>query len=146
MLADRNFAARDLLAAVADTGADLLSTRQHRNDTHRSAPSQDRSAPDPLLVKVWAGMIGSWRVKPQRSMRAPPVVVGAELGEDGAQMSLAEDQGAVGGLGSGGFFGRWVPETLHPSGDLLILVEQSADSVVSSYVMDLGGCRVREWT
>ena len=30
--------------------------------------------------------------------------------------------------------------------DLLILVEQSAESVVSSYVMDLGGCRVGEWS
>jgi hypothetical protein len=34
--------------------------------------------------------------------------------------------------------------TLHPSGDLLILMEQPADSVVSSYGMDLGGCRLEE--
>src|SRR6478609_7949984 len=31
-----------------------------------------------------------------------PVVVGAELGEDGPQVPLAEDQDAVGELGSGG--------------------------------------------
>ena len=35
-------------------------------------------------------------------MWPPPVVVGAELGEDGPQVPLAEDQDAVGELGSGG--------------------------------------------
>src|SRR4051812_17697081 len=38
----------------------------------------------------------------QRSMRPLAVVVGAVSGEDGPQMSLAEDQDAVGELGSGG--------------------------------------------
>jgi hypothetical protein len=36
--------------------------------------------------------------------------------------------------------------TLHTSRHLLILVEQSAESVVSSYVVDLGGCSLGEWT
>jgi hypothetical protein len=35
----------------------------------------------------------------------------------------------------------WVPVTLHTSRHLLILVEQSAESVVSSYVVDLGVAR-----
>jgi hypothetical protein len=39
-----------------------------------------------------------------------------------------------------------VPVTLHTSRHLLILVEQSAESVVSSYVVDLGGCPLGEWT
>jgi hypothetical protein len=47
-------------------------------------------APDPLLGKVRDGMIGAWRVKSQRSMWPPPVVVGAVLGEDGPQVPLAE--------------------------------------------------------
>ena len=37
-------------------------------------------------------MIGSWREKAERSVWPPPVVVGAELGEDGPQVPLAEDQ------------------------------------------------------
>jgi hypothetical protein len=40
----------------------------------------------------------------------------------------------------------WVPVTLHTSRHLLILVEQSAESVASSYVVDLGGCLVGEWS
>ena len=40
----------------------------------------------------------------------------------------------------------WVPVTLHTSRHLLILVEQSAESVVSSYVVDLGGNPLGEWT
>src|SRR3977135_811653 len=47
-------------------------------------------------------MIGEWRNKPQRSMWPPAVVVLAILGENGPQVSLAEDQNAVGELGSGG--------------------------------------------
>ena len=47
-------------------------------------------------------MIGSWRPKSQCPMWPPPVVVGAELGEDPPQVSLAEDQDAVGEFGSDG--------------------------------------------
>ena len=47
-------------------------------------------------------MIGSWRLKSQRSMWPPAVVVGAVLGEDGPQVPFTEDQDAVGEFGSGG--------------------------------------------
>jgi hypothetical protein len=47
-------------------------------------------------------MIGAWRVKPQRSVWPPPVVMGAELVEDGPQVPLTEDQDAVCEFGSGG--------------------------------------------
>ena len=47
-------------------------------------------------------MIGAWREKPKRSVWPPTVVVGAVLGEDGPQVPLAEDQDAVGELGSDG--------------------------------------------
>jgi hypothetical protein len=47
-------------------------------------------------------MIGAWRAKLQRSMGAPAVVVGAVPGKDGSQVSLAEDQDAVGELDSCG--------------------------------------------
>jgi hypothetical protein len=47
-------------------------------------------------------MIGAWRAKLQRSMWAPAVVVGAVPGKDGSQVSLAEDQNAVGELDSCG--------------------------------------------
>jgi len=45
-------------------------------------------------------MVGAWRLKSQRSMWPPPVVVGAELGEDGPQVPLTEDQDAAAELGS----------------------------------------------
>ena len=64
--------------------------------------SQDRSAFDPLAVKIRTRMIGVWWLELQCAMWAPPVVVGAELGEDGPQVPLPEDQDAVGELGSGG--------------------------------------------
>src|SRR5919107_4435906 len=47
-------------------------------------------------------MVGAWRVKSQRSMWPPAVVVGAVPGEDSLQVPLAEDQDAVGEVGSGG--------------------------------------------
>jgi hypothetical protein len=47
-------------------------------------------------------MIGAWRLKSQRPVRPPAVVVGAVPGEDSLQVPLAEDQYAVGDLGSGG--------------------------------------------
>jgi hypothetical protein len=47
-------------------------------------------------------MIGVWRAQLQRSMWAPPVVVGAVSGEDGSQVPLTEDQHAVGELGPDG--------------------------------------------
>ena len=40
----------------------------------------------------------------------------------------------------------WVPETLHTSCDLLILVDQPAEPVASSDVVDLGCCAVGEWS
>ena len=46
-------------------------------------------------------MIGTRRVKLQRSMWPPAVVVGAVLGEGGPQVAFAEDQDAVGEFGSG---------------------------------------------
>jgi hypothetical protein len=58
-------------------------------------------------------MIGAWRVKSQRSMRPPPVVVGSELGEDGPQVPFTEDQDAVGELGSGGQYESF-GETVRP--------------------------------
>jgi hypothetical protein len=47
-------------------------------------------------------MIGAWRLKSQRSVWPPSVVAGAVLGEDPPEVSLAEDQHAVGEFGSGG--------------------------------------------
>jgi hypothetical protein len=52
-------------------------------------------------------MIGAWREEAQRSMRPPSVVVGAVPSEDGPQVSLAEDQDAVGELGSDSQWRRW---------------------------------------
>ena len=65
-------------------------------------PSENRPTPDPLAVETQGEMIGAWRAKLQRSMGAPAVVVGAVPGKDGSQVSLAEDQDAVGELDSGG--------------------------------------------
>ena len=64
-------------------------------------PSQDRPAPD-SLARVDGGMISAWRNKSKRSMGPLPVVVGAIPGEDGPQVTFAEDQDAVGELGSDG--------------------------------------------
>jgi hypothetical protein len=47
-------------------------------------------------------MIGAWRAKLQGSMWPAAVVVVGVPGEDGTQMSLAEDQEAVCAFGSGG--------------------------------------------
>jgi hypothetical protein len=47
-------------------------------------------------------MIRAWREKPQRPMWPPPVVVRAVPGKDGPQVAFAEDEDAVGELGSGG--------------------------------------------
>ncbi len=46
-------------------------------------------------------MIRARRAKPQRPMWPPAVVVGAVPGKNGLQVSLAEDQDAVGEFGSG---------------------------------------------
>jgi hypothetical protein len=40
--------------------------------------------------------------------------------------------------------GVWVPETLYASCDLLILVDQTAEPVVSTDVVDHGGGAVRK--
>jgi hypothetical protein len=40
----------------------------------------------------------------------------------------------------------WVPETRRTSRDLLILVEQSAEAVAPSSVVDLGCCVVGKWS
>jgi hypothetical protein len=55
-----------------------------------------------LVVEVRGGMFGAWRAKLQRSMWPPPVVVGDVPGKDSPQVAFAEDQDAVGELGSGG--------------------------------------------
>ena len=47
-------------------------------------------------------MIGARWNEAQRSMWPPSVVVGAVTSEDGQQVSLAEDEDAVGEFGSGG--------------------------------------------
>ena len=47
-------------------------------------------------------MIGAWWAKLQRSVWPAAVVVGGVAGKEGPQMSFAEDQDAVGELGSGG--------------------------------------------
>src|SRR5918994_5195562 len=47
-------------------------------------------------------MIGAWWDKAQRSMWPPSVVVGAVSSEDDPQVPLAEDQDAVGEIGSDG--------------------------------------------
>src|SRR5262245_35502299 len=47
--------------------------------------------------RIWA-----WRAQLQRWMWASPVVVGAVLGEDDPQVPFAEDQDAIGELGSDG--------------------------------------------
>ncbi len=42
--------------------------------------------------------------------------------------------------------GLWVPETRLTSCDLLILVDQSAESIASSDVVDLGCCVMGKWS
>jgi hypothetical protein len=54
-------------------------------------PSENRSTLDPLAVETQDGMARAWRAKLQRSMWPAAVVVGAVSGEDGPQMSLAQD-------------------------------------------------------
>ncbi len=63
--------------------------------------SEDTSAPDPLLVEIWGGMIGAWREQLPRTMWPPAVVVSAVLGKDGPQVPFTEEQDAVGELGAG---------------------------------------------
>ena len=46
----------------------------------------------------------------------------------------------------GAWLALWVPETRRTSCDLLILVEQSAESVAPSDVVDLGSCAVGQWS
>jgi hypothetical protein len=40
----------------------------------------------------------------------------------------------------------WVPETPHTSRDLLILVDEPAEAVVSFDLVDLGCCATGEWS
>src|SRR5262245_22751295 len=47
-------------------------------------------------------MFGAWRLKSQRSMWPPPVVLSAIAGEHGPQVPFTEDQDAVGEFGSDG--------------------------------------------
>jgi hypothetical protein len=47
-------------------------------------------------------VIGAWWAKVQRSVWPAAIVVGGVPSKDGPQMSFAEDQDAVGELGSGG--------------------------------------------
>jgi hypothetical protein len=57
-----------------------------------------------ILPRDWLrdGCVRAWRAQVQRSMRPVPVVVQRVLGEDAAQVSLAEDQHSIGDLGSDG--------------------------------------------
>ena len=43
-------------------------------------------------------------------------------------------------------FGLWVPESRRTSCDLLILVEEPAEAVVSFDLVDLGCCATGEWS
>jgi hypothetical protein len=79
-------------AACASGGAFVLADQ----------PSENRSAPDPLVLEIQGGMIGASRAKLKCSMWPPAVVVSAVLGEDGPQVAFAEDEDAVGEFGSGG--------------------------------------------
>jgi hypothetical protein len=45
-----------------------------------------------------------------------------------------------------GALGLWVPETLHTSCNLLILVDQPTEPVASLNVVNLGGGVVGEWS
>ena len=54
------------------------------------------------MVETWGGMTGAWWATLQRSMWPTAVVVGGVPGKDVAQVSFAEDQDAVGELGSNG--------------------------------------------
>jgi hypothetical protein len=54
------------------------------------------------VPEVWDGLFGAWRAQLLRSMRPLRVVVRGILGEQLAEMSLAEDQHAVGEFGSDG--------------------------------------------
>ena len=69
---------------------------------NRPTPSENRSAPDPLAVEGHGGVIGAWWAKVQRSVWPAAIVVGGVPSKDVPQMSFAEDQDAVGELGSGG--------------------------------------------
>jgi predicted transposase YbfD/YdcC len=62
-------------------------------------PAQDRSAPDRAMVWCWNRRCRARRTQPQRAMRPPPVVVLGVYGKHGTQVSLTEDQHAVGDLG-----------------------------------------------
>jgi hypothetical protein len=70
------------------------------------------------------------------------VVAGAVGGKHAPQVPLAEDQDAVGEFGSG----LWVPEIRRASCDLLILVDEPAEAVVSLDLVDLGWCAAGEWS
>jgi hypothetical protein len=52
------------------------------------------------VVETWGGMTGAWWATLQRSMWPTAVVVGGVPGKDVPQVSFAEDQDAVGELGS----------------------------------------------
>jgi len=57
--------------------------------------SQDRSASDPLAVKVRSGLVGAWREKPQRSMRPPPDNEGEEAGTNSGITAGIGDEAAT---------------------------------------------------
>jgi hypothetical protein len=49
------------------------------------------------------------------------------------------------GIGTSTVYRLWVPETLHMSCDVLIFVEEAAEAVVSSDVVDRGSGAGGEW-
>jgi hypothetical protein len=64
--------------------------------------SQDRSALDPLMAEVHDGIVRPGRTELAGTVRSTAVVVPDELREHRSQVSLPEDQHAVGEFGSGG--------------------------------------------
>jgi hypothetical protein len=64
--------------------------------------AEDWSTSDHAVDRLGDRCLRAWRTQLQRAMRPLPVVVPRVLGEDAAQVSLAEDQHLIGDLGADG--------------------------------------------
>ena len=78
---------------------------------------------------VWGELIGVWRLKSQRPMWPPTVVVRTVPGEDGPQVSRTEDQDAIGGFTHGGYL------------DLALTSIGASDTSDTSVTLRLWPCR-----
>ena len=89
---------------VVVVGEEDLAERGHPGGTrsYRRMIIEDGPALDPVLGEVGRRVVGLRRVQLAAAVGPASVVVGLVLGQDGAQVPLAEDQHPVGGLGSGG--------------------------------------------